>query len=325
MLLLAACSGGSKGQEVQINLDSVGTPVDGTLKVALLTPGTVNDSGWSAIAYSGLKAIESELGAEVNHQVTKDAGIKDAMRGYAQEGYHLVIGHGYEYNGPAAEIGDQFPKTTFVSSSGGLTKPNVGAFRFYLEEGFYLAGMLAAKMTKTGRVGMIGGPDVPSIRSTFKAFAAGAESVNPSIVVIEKFTGKNDDVALAKQATLQAINEGADVLIHQVNNAFPGFFSACEERKAWSFGANENQNDVSTSVLASAVIRADKVFVDLATKVKEGRYRGGINLVGMEAEAIDFVLNAKNSSAIPADAKALINGRQLDMVAGLFKTPKDDF
>ncbi|QYK54373.1 MAG: BMP family protein [Fimbriimonadaceae bacterium] len=325
LLVIVGCSGGDKGTAVSVKDLPVGKPVEGKLKVALLTPGNVNDSGWSALANRGLLAIEKDLGAEVSQQTTKDAAIKDAMRSFAQDGYQLVIGHGFEYNGPAAEIAKEFPNTVFVSSSGGETTANSGAFRFYLEQGFYLAGFIAGKQSKTGKVGMIGGPDVPSIRSTFKAFAAGAKAANPSIEVIEKFTGSNDDVAKAKQATLQAIAEGADYLIHQTNAAVTGFFSACEEKNVWAFGANEDQNKLSPQCIASAVILAEKPFVALATLVKEGKYHGEIQLVGMQEGAVDFVLNPLLASEIQSEVREEITKLQAAIIAGELTIPKDEF
>lgn len=325
-VVLAGCSGGAPQGPIAVKPDSLpGNKVQGTLKVALLTPASVNDSGWSAIAYQGLMAIKDKDKAEVNQEVTKDANIKDAMRNYAQDGYNLVIGHGFEYNAPALEVAKDFPNTVFVTSGGAGSAANVGAIRFYLEEGFYLAGMIAGKLSKTGKVAMIGGPDVPSIRSTFKAFAAGAQESNPSVIVIEKFTGKNDDVAAAQQATLQAIDEGADVLIHQTNSGVSGFVKACEDRKVWCFGANEDQNKLSKQFVASAIVKVEEPFLDLAKRVQDGTFKGAIELVGMKQGGVDFVFNPINASLIPAELKESITERQLQMVDGVFKTPKDEF
>lgn len=326
LVLMVGCSGGAPTDETTvIEPELRGEKIEGPLKVALLTPGNVNDSGWSAIAYRGLQAVEKDMGATVSQQVTKDAGIKDAMRSFAQEGYHLVIGHGFEYNDPAVETAKDFPKTVFVSSSGGGFSENAGAFRFYLEEGFYLAGLIAGMESKTGTVAMIGGPDVPSIRSTFRAFEEGAKAANPSIKVIEKFTGKNDDVAAAQQATLQAIDEGADFLIHQTNNAVSGFFKACEERKVWCFGANEDQNAMSTQVVGSAVIKAETPFLNLAKRIQDGAYAGGIELVGMKDGAIDFIFNTSAMGALKPETRTKVSERQLAMTDGTFEAPKDDF
>jgi len=327
LVVLVGCSGGAPEGDKTVTIEPQlqGRPVEGEFKVALLTPASVNDSGWSALGYKGLQAIEKELGATVNQEVTKDASIKDAMRSYAQKGYQLIIGHGFEYNEPGVETAKDFPDAVFVSSSGSGTAVNAGAFRFYLEEGFYLAGMIAGKMTKTGTVGMIGGPDVPSIRSTFEAFAAGAKSVNPGVKVVTKFTGKNDDVAAAQQATLQAIDEGADYLIHQTNSGVSGFVKACEERKVWCFGANEDQNMMSAQMVGSAIIDVEKPFVDLAKLVKAGRYKGEVQLVGMEEGAVEFVMNPVNVALVDPEFKKELTTKQLDMMEGRFETPKAEF
>jgi basic membrane lipoprotein Med (substrate-binding protein (PBP1-ABC) superfamily) len=320
---LAGCSGGERASS---DKQEPAPKIDSKFKVALLTPGPISDAGWSAMAYEGLKEIEKELDAEINNQEAKDAQIRDAMRSYAQQGYDLIFGHGYEYNAPAIEVAKQFPRTVFVSSSGGETAKNVGAFRFYLEQGFYLAGAMAAKLSKTGKVAMIGGPDVPSIRSTFKAFRAGATNTRPDIQVIESFTGKNEDIAAAKQATLAAIDAGADLVIHQANAAAQGVFDACKEKKVWAFGANLDQNaNASGAVIASAVIRPGPAFVKLARDVKDGVYQGSIVLMGMDQGAIDFLIDPAKETAIPTEVLEYVLNLKQDIRSGKLEVPKDDF
>src|SRR5262249_23741153 len=158
--------------------------------------------------------------------------------------------------------------------------------------GFYLAGMMAADMSKTGKLAMIGGPDVPSIRSTFDAFRAGVKAEKPSDQVIEIFTGKDADVAAAKEAALTAIGQGADFVIHQANAGAEGVFDAAKEKGIYAFGANLDQNDnPSGVVIASPVIVAGPAFLDLAKQVKAGTYKGEVTLMGMDKGAIDFVVN----------------------------------
>ncbi len=323
-LALVGCTGGGGGSTTTSS--PAAQPADAGFKVALLTPGPVSDAGWSAMAYRGLQAIEKELGAEVNNQQATDAQIRDAMRSYAQKGYRLVIGHGFEYNGPGVEVAKDFPNTVFVSSSGAGSSANAGAIRFGLEEGFYLAGMAAALTSKTGRLAMIGGPDVPSIRSTFKAFKAGAEAAKPGIQVSDSFTGKNDDIAAARQATLAALGQGADVVIHQANAAAQGVFDAAKEKGALAFGANLDQNDnPSGVVLASAVIVAEPAFVALARSVKDGSYKGGVQLMAMKDGAIDFVWNPALASRVPPGVAARIDQAKADIKAGKLAVPMDQF
>jgi basic membrane lipoprotein Med (substrate-binding protein (PBP1-ABC) superfamily) len=276
------------------------------------------------MAYRGLQAVEKELGAQVNHQQATDAQIRDAMRSYAQEGYALVFGHGFEYNAPGVEVAKDFPDTVFVSSSGGGHAKNAGAFRFLLEEGFYLAGMTAALSSKTGKLAMIGGPDVPSIRSTFKAFRAGALAAKPAVQVSEAFTGSNDDVAKAKQATAAAISAGADFVIHQANAAAQGVFDACKEKGARAFGANSDQNgNVSGVVVASATIVAEPAFVALARRVKEGQYHGGVETMTMADGAVGFVWSP--TTTVPESVRARVDAVAADIKAGKLSVPFDKF
>lgn len=325
LLGLAGCTGG-KPAASNSSAQPTAPTREGPFRVALLTPGPVSDSGWSALAYEGLKAIESEFGAEISQQEASGPGIPDALRTYAQQNYNLVIGHGFEYNAPAVTIARDFPRTVFVSSSGGESTPNAGAFRFYLEQGFYLAGTMAGLMSKNNAVAMIGGPDVPSIRSTFKAFRAGAEAAKPGIRVIELFTGQEADIAAAKQATLRAIDQGADFVIHQANAAAQGVFEACKERGVKAFGANADQNGNPTGVVvASAVIVARPVFVELARQVKAGEYKGGIQLVGMKEGAIDFILNPALAASVPQEVRAKLDQVRANVLSDKLTVPKDEF
>jgi len=306
--------------------EAAGASASSSFKVALLTPGPVSDSGWNAMAFEGLQSLKNELGAEVNQRESTGTKIRDDMRTYAQEGYNLVIGHGFEYNAPAVEIAKDFPKTAFVSSSGGESLANAGAFRFYLEQGFYLCGYMAGTMSQKKVVAMIGGPDVPSIRSTFKAFRAGAIAANQDVKVIETFTNKDNDISAAKQATLQAIASGADFVIHQANAAAQGVFDACKEKGVYAFGANLDQNNnASGAVIASAVINAGPAFLELGKQVKDGSYKGGILLIGMDKQAIDFTINPAMAGNVPDSLKATLDELKKAMVSGKLVVPKDEF
>lgn len=298
-----------------------------SIKVALLTPGPVSDSGWNAMAYEGLVAIKNEQGAIIQNQEAAGEGqIKDAMRQYAQDGYNLVIGHGFEYNGVAKEIAPDFPNTVFVSSSGAQSGPNFGAFRFYLEQGFYLAGMMAAGMSKTGVVAVVG-LDVPSIRSTFKGFIAGAKAVRPDIKIVEKYVPlPGTDIAAYKQSTLAAIDEKADFIMHQANQGAQAVFDAAKEKGVLCFGANANQNNnPSGVVIASAVIIAKPAFLDLAKEVAEGKYKGRVQLFGMDKGAIDFVVNPAMADKVPGDLMSKIQQARTEIATGKLVVPKDEF
>ena len=179
------------------------------MKVGLLTPGSVNDNGWNAIAYEGLQRVHRELGAEVSNQETKTpAEIDEGFRSYGAKGFNLAFGHGFEFQDAAIAAGKQFPKTVFITTSGSSVAVNVSPMVFELEQATYLLGIIAARESKTGKAGLVGGIKLPSIESTFIAFEAGAHSVNPKFEVKKVYTGNFDDVGAAKLATLSLIKSG---------------------------------------------------------------------------------------------------------------------
>src|SRR5712691_4521844 len=270
------------------------------MKGGLLTPGSVNDNGWNAIAYEGLQRIHGELGAEVSHQETKTpAEFEEGFRSYGAKGFDLAFGHGFEFQDAALKAGKQYPKTIFITTSGSSVAPNVSPMVFQLEQATYLLGVIAARESKSGKAGLVGGINLPSIASTFLAFKAGAQSVNPKFEVKEIYTGNFDDAGAAKLATLSLINAGCDFIFHQANEAGRGVFQACQERKVRCFGSNKNQNDLAPDVIvASAVLDVPAAFVRIATLVRDKKFVPQVQWLGMNENVVSLVWNNTLKSAI---------------------------
>lgn len=269
----------------------------GQSQVALLTSGPVSDAGWNAGAFQGLLAISDSLGAKVSHQQTRTAAEHDeAFISYADAGYGLIFGHGFEYQDAATRAGEAYPEVTFVVSAGSTPSANVVPLVFQLEEATYLAGMAAGSVTQAGIVGMVGGVEIPSAKGTFLAFEAGVKAVNPEVTVLETFTGSWEDVASAKEAAVAHLRRGADVLIHNLDAAGFGVFQAVREAQApdraiWAMGMNSNQNDVAPEIiLGSAVIDYASTFLKVAEDWESGTLAGPL-FTGLAGGTVDFVPN----------------------------------
>src|SRR5215470_17193560 len=181
----------------------------GTFKVALLSPGPVSDAGWNALAYEGLLAIRDQLGAEIAQVQTKTpAEFEAAFRDFGRRGFNLVFGHGFEFQDAAAAVAPDYPNTVFITTSGNTVRKNVAPLRFMLEEATYLEGIMAAGMSKTGKAGAVGGIEIPSVKSTFIAFEAGAKSARPDFTVVTAYVGNWEDVGAAKEAALALVQQG---------------------------------------------------------------------------------------------------------------------
>ena len=326
LVLVASCGGG--GPEAEPDAGSE----EGSLRVALLTSGPVSDAGWYAGAWEGLQMIRDSLGAEISHQQTRTpAEFDEAFLSYASAGYGLIFAHGFEYQDAALRAGERFPDVRFVVSGGGKVAANVVPRVFTLEEGSYLAGMVAAGMSASGIVGMVGGVAIPPVQGTFRAFEAGARAVDPDIRVLESFIGNWDDVGAAKEAAVAQLRRGADVLIHNTDAASFGVFQAVREavaagRTAWALGMNRDQNQVAPEViLGSAVIRIPEAFLETARALRGGRLGGAPIYARAGDDVIDFVVNPALRDHIPAELLARVDTARAAIRAGELEVPRVPF
>ena len=310
--------------------DRVGSPDDANSvpAVALLTSGPVSDAGWHAGAYEGLQLIGDSLGWRISHQQTRTpADFDEAFISYAESGYGLIFGHGFEYQDAAERAAAQYPDATFVVSSGSRATANVVPLIFRLEEAAYLAGMAAGGISSAGILGMVGGVEIPPAKGTFLAFEAGVRAVNPEATVLETFTGSWDDVAAAKEAAAAQLRRGADVLIHNVDAASFGVFQAVREarergRTAWAFGMNRDQNAVAPDVVAgSAVIDIPAVFIQTAQAWRNGALGSEIRS-GVAGGAVDFVPNPAWPGLVPTAVAAQIAQARRHIGSGDLEVPR---
>lgn len=305
---------------------------DDALRVALLTSGPVSDAGWYAGAYEGLLLIEESLGAQVSHQQTRSpAEFDEAFFSYGSSGYDLVFAHGFEYQDAALRAGEEFPGMTIVVSSGGRISDNVRSLIFRLEEGSYLAGMMAGGLTRSRVVGMVGGVAIPPAQGTFRAFEAGARAIDPDIEVLEAFIGSWDDVAAAREAATAQLSRRADVLVHNTDAASFGVFQAVreangDENPVWAIGMNRDQNDVAPEVIAgSAAIDIPRAFLDVASRFTAGTLPPGALDLSLGEGVVDFIVNPAALDRIPADLLARIDEAREAIRAGTLEVPRIEF
>lgn len=270
-------------------------------KVALVTTGPISDQGWNAGAYKGLLTIRDSLGARIsNVQTQTPAEIDENFRQYGTQGYNIVFGHGFEYQDPAIRVASSFPKTDFVTTSGTKTADNVAGVSFAFSDGAYLAGIVAGAASHSGVIGTIGGTQLPPVVSAFKAFEAGARSINPSVKVLTAYVGDWEDASAAKEQALAQIARGADVIFQNADAAGLGVFQAARQAKSVRvIGSNSDQNNVAPEVtLGSVVIDLPRAMLMIARDVKNGTFKGHVYRLGDADGVVRWTVNPKLSSEI---------------------------
>jgi basic membrane lipoprotein Med (substrate-binding protein (PBP1-ABC) superfamily) len=305
-----------------------GTAADAGFRVALLTPGSIRDAGWNQSAYEGLERIRDELGAEIAHQQTATPqDFETGFRDFAARGYDLVFGHGFEFQDAAARVGGEYPDTVFITTSGSTVLPNVAPIVFEMEQATYVLGYVGALVSKRGRVGAVGGVEIPSVASTFMAFEAGARAARGGVTTSVAYVGSWTDVSAAREATLAQISQGVDVLIHNANEAAAGFFQAVRDSDGvLAFGTNRDQNHLAPErILASATLHVPAALLLVAREVSEGRFEARSIRFGLKEGVVGIAWNEPLVAGLPAGVKARAEELAREITAGALEVPRLDF
>lgn len=292
------------------------------LRVALLTPGPVSDQSWNGGAYQGLLRIRDSLGAQISHIQTKTpAEFEENFRQYGAQGYDLVFGHGFEFQDAARAVAPSYPQTQYVITSGNTSAANVSGIVFGFAEPSYLAGMIAGSVTRSNRIGVIGGTELPPVRESFRAFTDGVHAVNPAARVVSAYIGNWDDVSAGKEQALAQLASGVDVIFQNADAAGLGVIQAVREASnAYVFGSNSNQNDVAPNVtLGSVAIDLPHAFLTIAREIRDHRFTPGLITLGMREEVVKLVLNPRLTARIPEAARKAADSTRALMLSGRFK------
>jgi basic membrane protein A len=300
---------------------------DASFKVALLTPGPISDQAWNAGAYQGLLRIKDSLNAHISHIQTKTpAEIEENFRQYGAQGYDLVFGHGFEFQDPSLRVAPEFRNTVYVNVSAVKTDSNVAAIEFNFGDGAYLAGIVAGANTKSNIIGVIGGAEFPPVVKAFKAFEAGAKSVNPNITVLSSYLGSWDDVSAAKEQALAQIARGADMIFQNADNAGLGVFQAARETKTKQirvFGSNSDQNHIAPEVtLGSVIIDLPHAFLLIAKEVQEKKFTPRVITLGAKEDVIKWIPNPTLANEISPTTQAHVDSIATQIRSNSFTIPQ---
>jgi basic membrane protein A len=312
------CGGGNSDNR------SDSQPATASLKVALLTPGSISDQSWNGGAYQGLLRIRDSLGAHISHIQTKTpAEFEENFRQYGNQHFDVVFGHGFEFQSAAQAVAPSYPQTQYVVTSGNTSGANVSGMVFGFAEPSYLAGMIAGAMTRSNRLGVIGGTELPPVKESFLAFQQGVKSVNAKASVITAYIGNWDDVSAGKEQALAQLASGVDVIFQNADAAGLGIFQAVREANgAYIFGTNSNQNDIAPDVtLGSVAIDLPHAFLTIARQVHDHTFHPGVLTLGMRQRVVDLIVNPRLAGRIPAPTLQAVDSVRAAIATDRFVVP----
>jgi basic membrane protein A len=280
-------------------------------RVAVVMPSAINDLAFSQSMYDALVTIQAEMGGEEAMEIVYSDGMfvvddaAAAIRDYAAEGYNLVIAHGSQYGSSLQEIAPDFPETSFAwgTTVDTFGIPNIFAYEAASDQGGYVNGVLAASLSETGVLGVVGPIETGDAKLYVDGFVAGAKATDPTVQVNVNYIGSFSDVALAAEAANTHIAAGADVLTGTAQMVV-GAIGVAEEAGALWFGTQSSQTELAPDiVVANQVYKWDVVLNEIIDLIDEGTL-GGTSFVIDLANGGE-VLEYNPDFDIPADVLAL--------------------
>jgi len=294
------------------------------LKVALVLPGPITDGTFSAAAHQGIKEAENKYKIKVSIQENVTfAQSEAALLRYAREGYDIIIGHGFQFGDPAKKIHKRFPKTWFIVNTAKVAEaPNLASFDNRWGDAGYIAGAVAASVSKTGTIGHIGGIPVPVIVEYNEGFERGAKRIRPDIKVLSAYVGSFSDIAKGKEITLSMIERGADVVTATGNESVAGTIQAAKEKGVMAIGtAFDSAAFAPDTIVTTAIVRMD-VNIDMAIglvstkKIQPKNYLLGFNENGLGLAPyrnFDGKISAENKAKIAQLIEDIKAGKVADL------------
>ncbi len=319
VLLLAACQPSAPAEEPVAEEPAAEEPAaeepvveeTGPFRVAVVMPSAITDLAFSQSMYDSLMVVQEGMGGEAgmelvyseNMFVVDDAAA--AIRDYAAQGYDLIIAHGSQYGSSLQEIAPDFLETSFAwgTTLDTFGMPNVFAYEAAADQGGYVNGVIAAKLSQSGVIGVVGPIETGDAKLYVDGFVVGAKATNPDVEVNINWIGSFSDVALAAEAANTHISAGADVLAGTAQMVV-GAIGVAEENGALWFGTQSDQSSLAPSiVVANQVYHWEFILQDMISLIKSGTMGGKSYQISLANGG--EVVNYNPDYALPEDVKTL--------------------
>jgi basic membrane lipoprotein Med (substrate-binding protein (PBP1-ABC) superfamily) len=293
--------------------------LEGEPKIAFIYGATAKDGGWNEALDAARAAVEQQLGltVAVTENVPEEAtALKNAIDLYVKRGFNIIVGTTYGYSDGILEAAKQYPDVAFVNASGTTNAPNLEGFYARTYQGWYLAGMAAAGVSKSGNLGILGGFPVGVVNWDVNAFTLGARAIDPDAKVTVVYTNSWWDPVKEGQVTEAMLDQGIDVIANNLSSSAP--FIAAEARGVPSVGFQlDMRQHAPKGNLTSVMFRWDEYLVPTIKAIVDGTWQPSEYgaFPGMTEGVVDL---APLSDLIPKEVVAKMDEAKAAMQAGTF-------
>ena len=283
------------------------------------------DKSFNEGVFIGAEKFKADTGVEFrDFEPTNDAQIEQALRRFARDGHSPIIAVGFSQATALQKVAAEFPDLKFTIIDMVVELPNVQSVVFKEHEGSYLVGLLAGLASKTGKVGFVGGMDIPLIRKFACGYVQGVKAAKKEAEIFQNMTGStpaawNDPVKGGELAKSQ-IDRGADVVYHAAGGTGIGVLRAAADAGKLGIGVDSNQNMLHPGkVLTSMLKRVDVAAYSSFKAARDGTWKPGVSVLGLKEDGVGWALDDNNKALITAEMKAAADKARADIIAGSVK------
>ncbi|SLN74687.1 BMP family lipoprotein [Oceanibacterium hippocampi] len=312
-------------------LAAAGMTMGASAFAADFTPAIVFDMGgkfdksFNEAAYHGAEAFKKDSGVDyLEFEVTQASQREQAMMRMAKKGANIIVAMGFAQAGAVEKAAKEYPDTKFTIIDMVVDLPNVQSIVFKEHEGSFLVGMAAALASKTGKVGFVGGMDIPLIRKFAQGYVEGAKYANPDVEVFQNMTGTTpaawNDPTKGGELARSQFDRGADVVYAAAGGTGIGVYQAAKDAGKLAIGVDSNQNYLHPGTMLTSMIKRVDVAVEEAfTSAKNGTWKPGIQVLGLAEGGVGWALDEYNEKLVTDDMKAKVEAAKADIIAGKIK------
>ncbi|MDP6706563.1 MAG: BMP family ABC transporter substrate-binding protein [Alphaproteobacteria bacterium] len=283
------------------------------------------DKSFNEGVWNGVEKFRKETSiAYREFEVTNETQREQALRRMAQRGADPVLGIGFAQAPALEKVAKEFPKTRFAIIDMVVDLPNVQSIVFKEHEGSFLVGALAAQASKSGKVGFIGGMDIPLIRRFACGYVQGAKFQNAKVEILQNMTGTTpaawNNPTKGGELARSQFDRGADIVYAAAGGTGVGVYQAAKDSGKLAIGVDSNQNHLHPgTMLTSMLKRVDVAAYNVFMSAKQGTWKAGIQVLGLAEDGVGWALDKHNESLVSPEMRSRIDAIKADIIAGKIK------
>jgi len=278
------------------------------------------DKSFNEAAFNGMERWKKETGKNyLEFEVSNESQREQAIRRMAEKGASPIIAMSFSQASAIEKVAKEFPKLKFAIIDMVVDLPNVQSVVFKEQEGSFLVGMMAAMASKTGKVGFVGGMDIPLIRKFECGYQQGAKYANPKTEVFQNMTGTTgaawNDPARGGELAKAQFSKGADVIFAAAGGTGMGVYQAAKDGGKLAIGVDSNQNHIQPGTMLTSMLKR----VDVAVYNVSKNHTPGMSVLGLKEGGVGYAIDKYNEKLVSADMKKKVETAKADIIAGKIK------